>query len=263
MNKGIVTRREQVAVGEEVIAADLTYSNNEGFERFAVLVHGGPGGVKEGPVALYVDIAEHLAGQGIASVRFDFLGVGESSGAYENMTITRQAVELDAVIDHISEKYSPHHVALVGESYGATASILALRRDRYSCLVLLWPAIWLLEKTFAPYVTPEKLALARTQGYIEEEGERIGLTFLEEVLQISDVSSGLAGTLVPVLFVHGEADQEVPFQQSVRAAELVTGPQRVVLVPGGDHCLERPSERLLVHREVSGWLTTHLSHSGR
>ena len=223
-----------------------------------VMVHGGPGGTKEGPAGLFVDLADLLAAQGIASVRFDFLGVGESSGRYEDMTIDRQTDELRAVVDDALTRFAPSSLAFVGESYGATSVSIVHGEVDAAALVLLWPALWLLDGTFAPYVVPDKLERARRDGHIVEDGARVGLAFLRQVLDIGDVSGSLDGTRVPTLLVHGDHDAEVPFRQSLRAAELLAGDRRVVIVPEGDHCLERPSEREIVHRETVDWLTRHL-----
>jgi len=243
--------------GERLVVV-VTRPTSGSTDRLAVLAHGGPGGVKEGPADLYVDLAGHLAGGGIASVRFDFLGAGESSGRYRDMTITRQVEELDAVLSYIGDALRPSELALVGESYGATVVLKVIRRVKCECLVLLWPAIWLLDETFASYVTAEKLARAELDGFIVEEEEEIGLPFLREVLGTGDVSGGLRGLSVPTLFVHGDSDQEVPHQQSIRGAELVTGSKRVVIVSGGDHCLEAPAEREVVYREALDWLSEYL-----
>ncbi|MEW2557539.1 alpha/beta hydrolase family protein [Streptomyces griseorubiginosus] len=258
MERDFMTRKKMIEFNGEELCAEIVIPEHGGVGRLVVLAHGGPGGVKEGPADLYVDLADQLASKGIASVRFDFLGAGESSGAYEEMTITRQVDELGAVVEYVQSDLRPSSLGIVGESYGATIAILGLSQASYSALVLLWPAIWLLDNTFQSYVTPEKIEQARRHGYIEEEGEKVGLAFLEQLLEFDNVSSGLQGNPVPTLFVHGKADQEVPYQQSVQAAELLSGPKRVILVPSGDHCLERPSEREIVYRETVDWLVNHL-----
>ena len=89
-------------------------------------------------------------------------------------------------------------------------------------------------------------------------GAEVGLPFLTELLATRDVSQPLHGLRTPLLLVHGDADTEVPVGQSAQAEELVAGPVRRVVVPGGDHCLERPAERVVVNREISAWLAAHL-----
>lgn len=95
-------------------------------------------------------------------------------------------------------------------------------------------------------------------GFIIRDGEEIGLPFLNELLRTRDVAQPLEGLQTPLLLVHGDADTEVPVDQSAKAEALVAGPVRRVVVPGGDHCLERPEERAVVDREASAWLAAHL-----
>ena len=249
--------RHLVMLHDDTICAVATVPPEGNTDRLVVLVHGGPGGAKEGPDDLYVHLAEILAARGIASFRFDFLGAGESSGHYRDMTISGQVEQLLAVVEHARDTLHPTSLALVGESYGATIAILGLSQLDVRCLVLLWPAIWLLDRTFASYVTPDRLREAEQRGFIVEEGEQVGLPFLQEVQAVKEVSDRLHGLTVPTLWIHGDADQEVPYQQSQRAARLVSGPKRVVIVPGGDHTLARPAEREVVNHEVTDWLVSH------
>jgi hypothetical protein len=222
-----------------------------------MMLHGGPGGQKDGPANLYVDLAERLGAAGIASVRFDFRGCGESTGAYRDMTIARQVEDLNAVRAFVEDAYQPQAWALVGESFGATIGLAGFD-TAWRVVVLLWPAIWLLDGAFESYVAEENLAAARRNGYVDLDGEQIGLAFLEELLRVRDVAAPLKGLTIPVLLVHGEDDHEVPYRQSVQAADLLAGAHKLVGVAGGDHCLEAPSEREIVYAETVRWLSDHL-----
>jgi uncharacterized protein len=225
--------------------------------RWAVLVHGGPGGVKDGPADLYKDLAAVLAAQGIGSLRFDVRGAGQSTGAYREMTLARQVQDLKAARQFLVERYAPQRIALIGESLGATIVLSGLDGGE-DALVLLWPAIWLLDGVFDDYLTEESLAEAKLRGFIVRDDEEVGLPFLTELLETRDVSGPLHGLRTPLLLVHGNADTEVPVDQSAQAEALVAGPVRRVVVPGGDHCLERPAERAVVNQETSAWLAAHL-----
>lgn len=225
--------------------------------RWAVLLHGGPGGVKDGPADLYRELAGRLAAVGIGSLRFDVRGAGQSTGAYRDMTIARQVEDLRAARAFLDSVYAPERVALIGESFGATAALAGLDGHE-NALVLLWPAIWLLDDVFDSYVSEDNQALACAQGFIVEDGEEIGRAFLSELIELRDVAQGLNGLSTPLLLIHGDADSEVPVRQSRRAKELAAGPIRLVVVPGGEHCLERPEERVIVYREATAWLEAHL-----
>ncbi|WP_059005642.1 alpha/beta hydrolase family protein [Streptomyces specialis] len=248
--------RLRIPVDDDELDA-VAVSPSQGTHRWAILVHGGPGGVKDGPADLYRDLAGVLAAQGIGSLRFDVRGAGQSTGAYRDMTLARQVRDLRAARELLAERYAPRRTALIGESLGATIVLAGLDGEE-DTLVLLWPAIWLLEDVFDSYLTEESLAEASERGFIVRDGEEIGLPFLNELLATRDVAGPLRGSRTPLLLVHGDADTEVPVEQSARAEALVAGPVRRVVVPGGEHCLERPSERAVVNRETSAWLAAHL-----
>ncbi|MEU4253068.1 alpha/beta fold hydrolase [Amycolatopsis sp. NPDC026612] len=222
----------------------------------AVLLHGGPGGQKDGPDRLYSDLARSLGEKGIASLRFDFRGVGESTGEYRDMTITRSVEEYDAVW-RFARSIGFGHVGVIGESYGATIALRSEAADP-DAVCLLWPAIYFLDVTFAPFVTEEKLETARRDGFTIEDGVEVGLSFLEEVLEIEDVEPGIRRLAAPTLLIHGKDDSEVPFRQSESAYALLSEPKKLVLVDGGDHCLARPAEREIVNAEVAAWFSKHL-----
>jgi pimeloyl-ACP methyl ester carboxylesterase len=249
--------RYRVAIDDDELAVVVATPADGSSSRMVLMLHGGPGGQKDGPEDLYVDLAGRLAAVGIASVRFDFRGCGESTGSYRDMTIGRQVQEVAAVTSFVVETYQPAAWALIGESFGATVGLRGFEPG-YRAVVLLWPAIWLLDGAFESYVTAENISVAQRDGSVDIDGEQIGVDFLNEIQQIQDVSAPLRGLTVPALFIHGEVDQEVPFSQSSRAVDLVAGERLLIAVPGGDHCLERPQERAIVYRETVTWLRDHL-----
>ncbi|MGW4411906.1 alpha/beta hydrolase family protein [Nonomuraea sp. NPDC004702] len=221
-----------------------------------LMLHGGPGGQKDGPEGLYSNLARAIGRKGIASLRFDFRGVGESSGHYRDMTISRQVFEYEAVWT-LARSLGFDRVGVIGESYGATI-VLRSTVANPNAVCLLWPAIYFLDVTFAPFVTPEKMDIARRDGFTVEDGEQLGLGFLEEVFAIENVEDGVRHLKAPTLLIHGTADGEVPVRQSERAYELLSEPKRLITVEGGDHCLRRSRERDLVSNEVVQWLDQHL-----
>lgn len=256
MGDDVLSYRFKLKVENDELAAVLAASSSSDPRGLVVMLHGGPGGQKDGPENLYSDLADVLARAGIASIRFDFRGVGESSGKYRDMTIRRQVSEYEAVWQ-FARSLGFSRIGAVGESYGATSLLLSGVADP-DVVCLLWPALYFLDVTFAPFVTDEKMEEARRNGFTLEDGVEVGLSFLEEVFEIDNAEEGIRRLTVPTLLIHGTDDREVPVSQSQRAYELLHDPKKFVPVEGGDHCLVRPAEREIVYTETSDWLSTYL-----
>lgn len=223
-----------------------------------LLLHGGPGGTKEGPADLFVRLADELQQYDVASARFDFAGEGESGGSYADTTPSAQVRQYELILSALRER-GHRRIGVVGESFGATCALDGYRPGDMAALVLLWPAIWLLDGTFAPFVTDVHLREAEERGFIEVDGQRVGRAYLQELLRRTDREPELRRVVAPTLLIHGDADTEVPWIQSARAHEVLPHPKKLIVVPGGDHCLREPGEQQLVVEHTVDWLIRHLS----
>jgi len=248
--------RLSLSAGDVQLSAVLVSPQEGSAESIAIMLHGGPGGEKDGPSQLYSNLAAELAGAGVASIRFDFRGVGESSGRYRDMTISSQTKEYEAVFA-LCRHMGFSNVAVIGESYGGTIAVRS-RTANPDAVVLLWPAIDFFDVTFAPFATPQKMELARRDGYTVEDGDEIGLAFLEELHEVRDVWRDVKALSAPTLLIHGTGDVEVPYSQSERAHDLIRSAKKLVLVDGADHCMREPEERVVVNQEIVDWLASHL-----
>ncbi len=80
---------------------------------------------KDSRAARYVGAA--LAERGIATLRFDFAGLGESGGEFDSTTLAHDAGDIIAAAGALHEVY-PVPLLLVGHSLGGTAALAAAGR---------------------------------------------------------------------------------------------------------------------------------------
>jgi pimeloyl-ACP methyl ester carboxylesterase len=66
-------------------------------------------------------------------------------------------------------------------------------------------------------------------------------------------ASAAAGITVPVLLVHGDADTDTPVHYSRRVFASLSGPKRLIVVPGARH---NGSLRADVWDEIEQWVDT-------
>ncbi len=200
-------------------------------------------------------LEELCRSRGQAYVRFDYLGHGVSSGRFTDGTIGRWAEDAAAVLDAATE--GPQIV--VGSSMGGwIAVLLALARpERIAGLVGVAAAPDFTEELIRPALGPEALAALAREGVCAiptvygDEPYRITRRLLDDGRE-RRVLTGPVAIGRPVRLIHGMADAEVPWRQSLRLAEAITGGDvRLLLVKDGEHRLSRPSDLALIGAAVA------------
>ena len=67
----------------------------------------------------------------------------------------------------------------------------------------------------------------------------------------------------PVLIVHGERDELVPFRQIERLQESLPDDAQLVLLPEADHSFGRPEDFRRMTAHLADWMQSHLATSNR
>jgi pimeloyl-ACP methyl ester carboxylesterase len=202
----------------------------------AVLMHGFMANKKLEPLK---SIANELENRGIASLRFDFDGHGESEGRFRDMTVLTELEDARRVIDHVRRAGAYDSIALVGHSQGGVvAGMLAGELgDEIKALVQLAPAAVLKDdalqgvlmgKHYDPYNPPETLTV-----FFHRVGK--GYFLAAQSLPIYEQSSLYKG---PVLLIHGTKDKIVPHSFSEKYDQVYSN-SILQLYEGENHFLSK------------------------
>lgn len=108
--------------------------------RMVMILHGLTGNKNETHITA---IADALEARGIASIRFDFNGHGESDGDFVNMTVPSEIEDAKRVYEYVKSLDYVDSVSVIGHSQGAVVTgMLAgeLGADKIHSIVLLAPA---------------------------------------------------------------------------------------------------------------------------
>ncbi len=68
----------------------------------------------------------------------------------------------------------------------------------------------------------------------------------------------LSKIALPVLFIHGDADNDVSHEQSWQAAKLIRTPCEVEIIKGGGHTLKKPEEQAKTIERTVQWFAAQL-----
>ncbi len=203
-------------------------------------------------------LADWALANGRAFLRFDYLGHGESSGAFRRGTISRWREDSLAAIAELTE--GP--LVLVGSSMGGWISCLvaAAIPERLHAVVMIAPAADFTERLMKPGFPPEAFeALARDGEWIrpslyDEGGYPITAALLEDGARWSILDEP-APITVPVRILQGREDPDVPWAHALELANAIKSEDVVfTLIKDGDHRLSRPQDlaRLIAAVEEVG-----------
>jgi dipeptidyl aminopeptidase/acylaminoacyl peptidase len=167
---------------------------------------------------LFVRLARELEKRGIASLRFDYRGCGESAGEFEEFTIQDYIRDSCAALRFLASRRAVNskRLGVLGYSMGGcVASYVAGECNVPVRSVALWAPVAEPQKTF--YENREDLRLnvdrVKSLPYIDHCGWRIGRNFILGLKELDPVSV-LPRATAPVLLCHGIEDEVVPAEAS-------------------------------------------------
>ncbi len=207
-----------------------------------VLVHGG--GVTREEGGFFTRLANGLANAGIASLRFDLRGHGDSDGRQEELTLSMILNDIRVALAALRESTGAAEASLLGASFGGgiCAYYAAKRPDELTRLVLLNPQFDYKKRTIDTrdywhddIISAEAADELNQTGAIQfTPSLKHGRPLLNEVFWLKP-NEVLGEIDTPTLIVHGNADTLVPIDGSRAAVAQFTAPVELVEIEGSQH----------------------------
>lgn len=226
-----------------------------------VMFHGFTGNKSEAH-RLFVHIARGLSSRGFMVLRFDFRGSGDSDGDFEDMTLPEEVSDAERAITFVlrQRNVDREKIGVIGLSMGGrVAAILASRDERIKFAVLYSPALGRLKERFISLMGEEALRRLNCGEPIEvSSGWYLKKAFFETVDYIVPVEV-MSNIRVPVLIIHGDRDEIIPVEESMKAYERIKGlneKNELYIVKGGDHTFSKREHTLEVLNKTIEWLSS-------
>jgi fermentation-respiration switch protein FrsA (DUF1100 family) len=202
-----------------------------------ILYHGFASNRTE-PSFLFVRFSRLLMANNIASVRFDFLGSGESDGEFEKMTLSSEIEDGFDILDYLSARpeIDRRKIFLLGLSMGGSIAgyLAGSKRSKTADIkgLILWAAAGEM-KVLARERSSADKSLPPTNP-LDRKGLKIGLDFIKDIenLEIMEIAARYRG---PALIVHGSEDETVPPEVALQYKGILPGPTRLISIDGADH----------------------------
>jgi putative redox protein len=204
-------------------------------------------------------ICTALAEQGVAVLRFDFTGIGNSQGDFANTSFSSNVEDLVAAADFLRQ----HHQAprlLIGHSLGGAAVPLAASRIA-ECI-----GVATINAPFDP--AHAKHLFAEAIADIEEKGAaRVSLAgrsftisrdFLHD-LQSQRPRETLHNLKRALLIFHATEDKTVSIDNAREIYQAALHPKSFIALDGADHLITRREDAIFIASMLAAWASRYLA----
>lgn len=235
------------------LAAKVSIPDKTNYD-VAILAYGFVGMMDPKVNDLLPVIAQKLQDKGMATVRFDFNGHGESEGPLDNMSIYNELEDYHAVIQYVFDNFDGlDHLYLIGHSQGGVLSSMmaGFYADKVDKLVIMSSAATLVDDArigtcmgvdYDPDHIPEKINFKDFK--LNDWYFRTA-----KFINMYDIARTYQG---PTLILHGKKDKAVNNYAS-RHYYAVMPNSEFHLIPDSDHGLHQNRDK--VYNRVVDFLT--------
>ena len=201
-------------------------------------------------------ISRALAQQGIATLRFDFTGLGESEGDFGRGGFSSSVADIVAAV-HWMQSTIGMPALLVGHSLGGTAAIAAAARldgIRAVCTLGAPATADHVLRHFGPTKSEED---GQIQVDLGGRAFRIAPAFIEE-LQAQAHENPVKGLRAALLVMHAPSDAVVDIGEAQDLFKAARHPKSFISLDDADHLLTRPADAQYAADLIGAWASRFL-----
>jgi putative redox protein len=203
-------------------------------------------------------IGEALADAGIATLRFDFTGLGGSEGEFANTGFSSNIADLVAAARFLANEHTAPSL-LIGHSLGGAAVLAAAAQI---------PSATAIATINAPSDPSHVLAqLGESAREIRERGEadvelagrtfRVRREFLDDVAGHS-LKQAIGALRRALIVFHAPLDDTVPIEHASAIFAAAKHPKSFVSLAGADHLLTKRADARYVGAVLAAWASRYL-----
>lgn len=207
-----------------------------------------------------VEVTRALAAEGIATLRFDFTGLGGSGGDFGRAGFASDVEDLVASAQELCRRFGDG-ILLVGHSLGGAAVLAAadmIGRDRIAAIATIG----------APSDVPHVLGNiegdlerieAEGRGTVTIGGRKFELSkeFLDRTRSV-DLLQQVGALRIPLMFCHSPTDQIVSVDHASHLFGAAKHPKSFVSLAGADHLLTQARDARFVAGVIATWAQRYI-----
>ena len=198
-------------------------------------------------------ISKQLSERGIAVLRFDFTGLGNSDGDFANTNFSSNVSDLVAAAVALADKHQAPSL-LVGHSLGGTAALMAASKiESVTAVATIGSPS---EPAHVSHLFGDCVAKIQDNGsaLVSIGGRELTIQkqFLEDI-QSHEAQRQLQRLGKPLLIFHSPIDRIVSIDNARKLYEAARHPKSFISLDGADHMLSCPEDAEFVAATLSIW----------
>ncbi len=208
-------------------------------------------------------ITRALNREGIAVMRFDFTGLGESEGEFADTNFSSNVEDLIGAAEFLQAHYQAPEI-LIGHSFGGAAVLQAAQRIPSSRAVV----------TIAAPADPRHVtqALGNATQIIQSRGEaevslagrtfKLKKQFLDD-LQLVNMKDVLKNLNRALLVLHSPIDETVGIENAAQIFQAARHPKSFISLDQADHLLSQQADSLYAGAVIAAWAGKYIDVSDK
>lgn len=199
------------------------------------------------------NISKTLASKGYGILRFDFTGLGDSEGEFENTNFSSNVEDLVAAAEFLKKEYQAPSI-IIGHSLGGAAALFASKKlESVKCMVTINAPSNLshVQKHFESSLDEiEKEGFANIK--IGGRSFKIKKQFINDLRKNQDASA-LKDIRKSLLIMHSPQDEIVSINHAEELYKTAWHPKSFVSLDGADHMLSNKADSEYVGAVIAAW----------
>lgn len=204
-------------------------------------------------------ISKSLTRKGLAVLRFDFTGLGESEGDFSATNFSSNVADLIAAADFMSRNHRVPKL-LIGHSFGGAACLrAAVQIDGVAAVaVIASPAEPRHIEHLLKPIRQQIMKTGQAELVLADRPIRIKKQFIEDLEKI-DLKKILPDLKRALLILHSPADAVVGIDNAASLYQAAVHPKSFISLDTADHMLSDPQDAAYCGRMIAEWATRYIS----
>lgn len=203
-------------------------------------------------------IADELAKRGIATLRFDFTGIGASEGEFANTTFSSNIADLVAAADYLRKSRKAPSI-LIGHSLGGAAILAAAAKiPEAKCVATIAAPS---DPAHVTNLFKDAIDSIRQKGEVEVSLSGRPFTvkreFLDDIAE-HNLTEAVKQLHKPLMIFHSPTDDYVGIDNATRIFVAAKHPKNFISLAGADHLLTQKRDAVFVADMIATWATRYL-----